>query len=72
MGTVRNTATVTVSEPVDGRRRSRRPVTENRRLASTTGYLRVDPAVMAQARRLLRPGQRLEIVSEREVRLVNH
>lgn len=67
---VRDSATVHVSEPVDGTKR-RRAYAARQVRATTTHELRVDERVMAAARAVLRPGQRLVIVSATEVRLVN-
>lgn len=69
--TVRDTASVTVSKPVDGTRHYRARATDRRPRTAPVQRQRVDPAVMAQARRIMRPGQRLVIVSPSCVRLVN-
>jgi len=68
--TVRDTASVTVSEPV-GSRHYRARAADRRPRTAPVQRQRVDPAVMAQARRIMRPGQRLVIVSPSCVRLVN-
>lgn len=69
MPPVRKQARVSVSEPVDGTVH-RRPRGKGR--ATPLDYsLQVMPAVMAAARPLLRPGQRLVIVDATTVRLVN-
>jgi hypothetical protein len=69
--TIRETASVTVSKPVSGKRRRRAyPVNVTTR-ATTTYSLKVDPRVMTAARSAMRPGQHLVIVSETCVRLVN-
>jgi hypothetical protein len=65
--TVRETATVLVSEPVDGTRRRRASHTR-RRLAVTTETWTVDPRIMAAAKAALRPGERLVLVAPGEVR----
>lgn len=70
MPTIRDTAAVHLSEPIDGKRRRRASAAHQRR-AITTHQLEVDPQVMAAALAIKRPGQRLVIVSATEVRLVN-
>lgn len=67
MTEVRDTATVRVSSPVDGTPRRRG---KDKAPRTTTTVLRVDPEVMAVARRIMRPGERLVIVNETTVRLV--
>jgi hypothetical protein len=74
MPTIRDTATVRPTEPIDGqavRRSPSRASSTNRRRATTVRELVVDPAVMAAAEAVRRPGQRLVIISATEVRLVN-
>ena len=69
MTPVRKTATVTVSEPVDGMVHRRQ---YGRRRQPPLDYeVRVHSDVMAAARRVLRPGQRLVIIDAATVRLVN-
>jgi len=58
---MREVATVTVSEPVDGRNR-RRATGTRRRLATPVVGFTVRPDVMAAAKAALRPGERLVIV----------
>jgi len=70
MSAVRDLASVTVSEPVDGARHYRARAAERPRSSPVT-VERVDPAVLAQARRIMRPGQRIVIVSPTCVRVVN-
>ena len=65
--TVRETAAVTVSKPVDGTRRRRASHTR-RRLAVTTDQWQVDPRILAAAKAALRPGERLVLVAPGEVR----
>jgi hypothetical protein len=65
--TVRETASLTVSEPVDGTRRRRASHTR-RRLAVTTDQWQVDPRILAAAKAALRPGERLVLVAPGEVR----
>ena len=67
--TVRDRATVRVGKPVDGTRH--RKASARRARASAVQVLTVDPRVMQAARAAIRPGQRLVIVSETEVHLVN-
>ena len=67
--TVRDRATVTVCKPVDGTRH--RKASTRRARPSEVTVLKVDPRVMEAARAAIRPGQRLVIVSETEVHLVN-
>ena len=71
MPSIRDTATVRPSEPVEGKQRRRRPSAASQPRAVTTHQLEVDPQVMAAALAIKRPGQRLVIVSATEVRLVN-
>jgi len=66
---VRETATVTVSEPVDGRRRRR--AATGRRPASPVEGFTVDPRIWAAAKAALRPGERLKIVGPDLVITVN-
>ena len=68
---VRDTAAVTVSAPVDGRRRRRSPSTYASRARPVAYSIKVDPRVWRAARAALRPGTRLEIVSAEVVRVVN-
>lgn len=60
-----------VTEPIDGTRRRKRREPEKQRRPRLEHRVVVHPAVMAAAKAALRPGQRLEIVSATEVRLVN-
>jgi transcription termination factor Rho len=69
--TVRDSCTVTVSTPVDGTRRRRAYAAHATRAAVAGYHVQVNPLVMEAAKRLLQPGQRLVIVSESEVRLIN-
>lgn len=67
MPTVRDTATVRVSDPVDGM------VTRagsKRARPAPVDHVKVDPRVLATAKRIRRPGECLVIVNESEVRLV--
>lgn len=77
MSVVRDVASVTVSEPVDGTRHHRR-ARALRGVTITAGPVvddvtvaRVHPLVMAAARRVQRPGERIVVVDERTVRLVS-
>jgi hypothetical protein len=70
MSVVRDVASVTVSEPVDGTRHRRARAAEQARRAPVT-VARVHPLVMAAARRVQRPGERVVVVDERTVRLVS-
>ena len=63
---IRETASVTVSAPVDGTRRRRAGA--RRVLATTDRSEVVDPRIMAAARAALRPGERLVLVNSGEVR----
>lgn len=58
---VRDTASVTVSETVDGSKRRKAPRKGSR--SSKVQTVTVDKHVMAAARRALRPGEHLKIVS---------
>ena len=64
--TIHDTATVTVARTVDGTRRRRRSTDARRRLASAVEHVKVDARIMAEL--VLRPGERLVIVSAEEVR----
>lgn len=68
MNNVRDRATVTVTETVDGtvKRRAPRPTRRSSKVRHTV----VDPRVMATAHRIRRPGEVIQIVSPTEVRLV--
>ena len=67
---IREVASLTVSETVDGtsRRRGRGP---DKRERNQIEHIVVDPEVMAVAKRIMRPGQRLVIIDATTVRLVN-
>jgi hypothetical protein len=67
---VRNAATVVCQSPVDGtpRRRSRGA---RKSRVTLSKHVVVDPRVMAVVRQVLRDSQRVEILSETEVLLVN-
>jgi hypothetical protein len=67
--TVRDRATVTVTNPVDGtkRRRSRQP---KRTLARTEKHIVPDKRVMEAIAQIKRPGERVKVVSATEVWLV--
>jgi hypothetical protein len=67
---VREIATVTPESPVSGAN-TRKRSGGNRRMATPVETVTVHPDVMAAARRVMRPGQRLVIVSATRVRLVN-
>jgi hypothetical protein len=69
MSTIRDTVTVTAVTPVDGspQRKAPRPYSRSGPLA----VIAVHPDVMAAARRAMRPGQHLVIISETEVVLRN-
>lgn len=74
MPTIRDTATVRPSEPVDGDARRRSPSrasSSNTRRVTTTRHEVAPKALMDAARRAQRPGQRIVVVSATEVRLVN-
>lgn len=69
MAPVRKTAKVSVSESVDGLVHRRQ---YGRRQAPPLDYeVRVHADVMAAARQAMRPGQRLVILDDSTVRLVN-
>ena len=71
---VRSTATVTVTEPVDGtvkKKKRSRGSKKNRKRVTAEYQVTVDPRVMEAAKAICRPSQRLQIVSATEVRLVN-
>jgi len=64
---VRDIARVSVTDPVDGRRRTRGP---NKAPTARAGRsVRVHPLVWETALRIKRPGERIVIVSDSEVRL---
>lgn len=70
---VRDTASVTVSTPVDGtryRRRRRVQTRKDRPTMSMGTTLTVHPEVMAKVHEVRRPGEKVVIVSATEVRLV--
>lgn len=69
MPAARDTATLTVTEPVDGTPRRRPPRPSSRSGAPVTTA--VAPAALELARRLLRPGQRLRLESATVVYLEN-
>jgi len=71
MATVRETATLRVSEPVSGKRRYRRTLPTTPDVVAEWGTDDVDPQVLDTAMRIMRPGQRLVRVSATEVRIVN-
>lgn len=72
MPTIRDAAALRFSEPDKLKRRRRRSASSSiSPEAITTHQVTVDPAVMAAALRVKRPGQRVQIVSATEVRLVN-
>ena len=67
---VRDTATVTVTTPVNGQR-SRRAPKITRAANRMVAHIKVRPEVMAVARQVMRPGQTIVIVSPECVTLVN-
>jgi hypothetical protein len=69
--TIYETATVTVKAPVDGtvKRRTRGP--NKPKTAVDTHQIRVRPDVWAKAKAICLPSQRLKIVSDTEVWVVN-
>jgi hypothetical protein len=71
--TVRDTATVTVTTPVDGstRRRARKAPTKRPKQVVAEAHLRVDKRVMDAAKAAMKPGQRIVLVSTTEVLVVN-
>lgn len=71
MPDVREVARLRISEAVDGTKKPKARAAETRPRAQVTHEVTVDPRVMAAAHEAIRPGQRLVIVSETEVRLVN-
>lgn len=70
MSAVREVAAVTVSKPVDGRKRRRRPTTRKPR-STKVDHIKVLPEVWSAAVAASRIGERLVIVSETEV-LITH
>ena len=60
---VRDVTSVAVSKPVSGKHR-RKPRTEYRGRSSSVATVQVDKHVLARAREVCRPGERLRIVSE--------
>lgn len=68
MSIVRDVATVTVSEPVDGTVKRRSGA--RRVLVTDSTTVVVHPAVLAAAKRARRDGERLVLVSATEVWLV--
>lgn len=67
--TLAETATVTVSDTVDGTRRRRPPTPAYR--SSRVTHTQADPRAVRAAQALLRPGQKLVTVSPTEVWVVN-
>lgn len=67
--TVREVATVIVSEPVSGLRKGRGPDKGQRANARLDRHIVVDPRVMEEVAKVRRPGERVRIVSETEVLL---
>ena len=70
MGEVRDTATVIVTETVDGTRRVRRKGARGSGVSGPVSTSSVAPALMTAARELMRPGERLVVISSTEVHLV--
>ena len=68
--TIRDTATVTLSSPVDGTRRRRGAVAHTRRVTESYS-ITVHPDVWALAQSVCLPTQRIVIVSDTEVMVVN-
>jgi hypothetical protein len=68
MTVVRDTASVFVSEPVDGSPRRAERAAEQRARSSRVELSRCAPELLAAARAALRPGERLVIVDESTVR----
>lgn len=71
--TVRDTATVTVSEAVDGTKKRKRNKKNNQRWAINTTLTLddVDPGIRAMVLKVKKPGQLVRIVSPTEVLVVN-
>lgn len=70
--TVRETATVTVSEAVDGRKKRRKPTGYQRKAITTTlSFKDVLPEIMAAAQAVRKPSQIIVIDSPTQVRVVN-
>ena len=68
--TLRDTASVTVSKPVDGTKRRRKP-TKGQRAVIASHSIKVDPRVWAVAQSLCGPHQSIQIAHATEVRVVN-
>ena len=66
---MRDSASVTITEPVDGRVHHRSG--PRRKLVTSSYSSEVHQLVMTKAKALLRPGQRLKVVSATEVLIVN-
>lgn len=71
--TIRETATVTVEQPVDGtKKRKRRSATNIRRAITTTLTLDdCDPRVVAAAKKIRKKGQVFVIEARDVIRIVN-
>src|SRR3982750_2008789 len=69
-GQVQDNATITVKKAVDGTKKRRAPKKGARKVLAEA-HLRVDEGVGAAAKQARRDGQRIQIVSETEVMVVN-
>lgn len=70
--TVRDTATVIVTDTVDGTKKRRRNGPNVKRAITTTLSLSdCDPRVVAAAQAIRKPGQLLRIASTSEIQVVN-
>lgn len=67
---VRDTATVTVSAPVDGTKKRRVRALERRTRTQLTHHVQVDPQVLAAAQAACRPGERFVVSPDGTMRSV--
>jgi len=69
---IRDTATVTVKDAVDGRKKRRKPSGYVRKAVTTTLTLEdCDPRVVAAAKAIRKPGQLFQIVNPEVIRVIN-
>lgn len=71
MTTVRDEVRVIVTKPVDGTKRRKRNSPRRIVRAMPVTVITVNKAVMAKAKQIIKPGQKLTIVSETEVLIIN-
>lgn len=70
-GLIRDNATVTVKDTVDGTKKRRQGGYTRRAITTTMSIDDVDPGVRAAAMAVKKPGQLLRVVSKTEVWVVN-